>query len=141
MEIYVYWFLSAVLLVGLEMATGTFYLLMLAVAMAAGGFVALMGASIVWQLSLCTMTIIAGSIVLQRWKSAQVKEISSASLDIGQPVHVIKWSDNGLARVFYRGAEWDAALESPDTPRDGTLFIASVRGSSLVLTNSKSKQQ
>lgn len=137
MEIYIYWFLLALILVGLEMATGTFYLLVVAIAMAVGGLAALLGASVVWQLLLGALTGIAGTFILRRWKSTQAKEVNSASLDIGQPVKVIKWNDNGTARVFYRGAEWDAETESADTPRDTTLYIMAVHGSGLVLTQHK----
>jgi membrane protein implicated in regulation of membrane protease activity len=137
MEIYIYWFLLALVLLGLEMVTGTFYLLMVAVAMAVGGLTALLGAGMAWQLLLCAITVIAGTIILRRWKSSQATEAPNASLDIGLPVKVIKWNDNGSARVFYRGAEWDAELESADTPHEGTLYIKAVQGSSLVLTHRK----
>lgn len=141
MEIYMYWFLLALVLVGLEMATGTFYLLVLAIAMSVGGLMALLGANMVWQLLLSAVTGVVGTIILRRWKGAQPSEVPSASLDIGQPVKVIKWNDDGSARVFYRGAEWDAELESADTPHDATLYIAAVRGSALVLTQRKQQQQ
>jgi membrane protein implicated in regulation of membrane protease activity len=141
MAIYIYWFLLALILLGLEMVTGTFYLLMVAIAMAVGGLVALLGMSLVWQLLLCAVTVVAGTIILRRWKSTQVRDAGSSNLDIGQPVRVIKWHDNGTARVFYRGAEWDAEPESADTPHDATLYIAAVRGSGLVMTHRKSQQQ
>ncbi len=137
MEIYIYWFLLALVLLGLEMVTGTFYLLVLAIALAVGGLTALLTAGIAWQLMLSAATGIAGTIILRRWKSAQASEASNASLDVGQPVKVLKWNDDGTARVNYRGAEWDAELESADIPHDATLYIAAVHGSSLVLTRRK----
>lgn len=137
MEIYIYWFLLALVLVGLEMVTGTFYLLVVAIAMAVGGVAALLGMGMVWQLVLSAVTGIAGTIMLRRWKSTQSSDTSNASLDIGLPVKVVKWNEDGTARVFYRGAEWDAELESADTPHEGTLYIAEVRGSALVLTHRK----
>ncbi len=137
MEHYIYWFLLALVLLGLEMVTGTFYLLMVAVAMAVAGLAAVLGASMVWQLTLCAVAVIAGTIVLRRWKGTRPSESASASFDVGQPVKVLRWNDDGSARVFYRGAEWDAELESPDTARDGTLYIATVRGSTLILTPRK----
>lgn len=140
MEIYIYWFVLALVLLGLEMMTGTFYLLMVAIAMAVGGLAALLGADVTWQLTLSALMVVAGTIILRRWKSAHTGETSNASLDIGQAVRVIKWNDNGSIRVFYRGAEWDAEPESADTPRDETLYIAAVRGSGLVLTHHKSQQ-
>ena len=141
MALYVYWFLLALILLGLEMLTGTFYLLVVAIAMAVGGLAALLGISLVWQLVLGAATGIAGTIMLRRWKSTQASAVPNVSLDAGQPVKVLKWNDNGTARVFYRGAEWDAEPESADTPRDATLYIAAVRGSGLVLTHRKSQQQ
>jgi membrane protein implicated in regulation of membrane protease activity len=141
MEIYIYWFLLALILLGLEMVTGTFYMLVVAIAMAVGGLAALLGMSIAWQLVLCATMVVAGTIMLRRWKGTQVKETGSSNLDIGQPVRVIKWHDNGSARVFYRGAEWDAELESADTPHDETLYIKAVQGSGLILTHHKSQQQ
>lgn len=139
MENYIYWFVLALVLVGLEMATGTFYLLVLSIAMAVGGVSALLGGGMVWQLLLGSVTGIAGTIILRRWRGSVVGEIPNASLDIGQPVRVIKWNDNGSARVSYRGAEWDAETDSVETPHEGTLYIASVRGSTLVLTHRKSQ--
>lgn len=140
MEIYIYWFLLALALLGLEMATGTFYLLVVSIAMAVGGFAALLGVSLAWQLTLCALAVIAGTIILRRRKNVRVNEMGGASLDVGQPVQAVTWQENGSVRVFYRGAEWDAELESADMPRDGTLYIKAVRGSSLVLTHRKPQQ-
>ncbi len=140
MEIYIYWFLLALVLLGLEMVTGTFYLLVVSIAMAVAGFVAYRGGSFIWQLMLCALTVIAGVFVLRYWKSGQVRHPASASLDIGQSVQVLKWYHNGSARVFYRGAEWDAQLESTEMPREAQLYITAIRGSILILTNRKPQQ-
>jgi len=141
MALYIYWFLLALILLGLEMLTGTFYLLVVAIAMAVGGLAALLGTSLAWQLTLGAVTGVAGTIILRRWKSSQASAAPSVNLDAGQPVKVLKWNDDGTARVFYRGAEWDAAPEAMDTPHETTLYIAAVRGSGLVLTHRKSQQQ
>ncbi len=137
MENYSYWLLLALVLLGLEMATGTFYLLMLSIAMAAGGVAAMLALSVVWQLIFCAFAVMSGTLVLRRWKKGQVDEVAGASLDVGQPVQVLMWHENGSARVMYRGAEWDAEPESADMPRDGTFYIKAVRGSSLILTHRK----
>ncbi|MFA6972429.1 MAG: NfeD family protein [Gallionella sp.] len=137
MEIYSYWFLLALLLLGLEMATGTFYLLMLSIAMVVGGLAAMLALSMIWQLSLCALAVILGAIILRRWKKGLVNEVAGTSLDVGHPVQVLTWHENGSVRVLYRGAEWDAEPESADMPRDGTFYIKAVRGSSLVLTHLK----
>ncbi len=137
MESYIYWFVSALVLVGLEMVTGTFYLMVVAIGMSVGGFAAWLDASMTWQLSLCALTVLAGTFILRRWKNTQpVSNINAVNnLDVGQPVKVLKWNENGSARVVYRGAEWDAELAAAETTRDATLYIESVRGSCLVLTH------
>ncbi|MEI7843898.1 MAG: NfeD family protein [Gallionellaceae bacterium] len=135
MENYIYWFLLALILLGVEMVTGTFYLLVLAIAAGIGGLVAWMGVGTAWQLALSAAGAIAGIALLRKWKSAQLKEDASDSMDIGQPVKVLSWREDGSARVLYRGAEWDAQLESADMPREGVLYIAAMHGSGLVLTH------
>ncbi len=135
MAIYSYWFLLALVLLALEMATGTFYLLMLSVAMVVGGTAALFAANLAWQLMSCSLTVVAGMLLLRRWKSTQIN--SNTSLDTGQPVQMLTWHENGTARVLYRGAEWDAEPESADMPHEGNFYIKQMRGSSLILTHHK----
>jgi membrane protein implicated in regulation of membrane protease activity len=137
METYIYWFLLALILLGLEMATGTFYLLALAIAMAVGGISALLTLSLVWQLLLCALTMIICTQILRRWKASRINESENTSFDIGQPVKIVSWHENATARVLYRGAEWDAELDAADVPRDGVFIIKAVHGATLVLTQRK----
>ena len=137
MAIYVYWFLLALILVGLEMATGTFYLLVVAIAMAIGGTAALLGLGFTLQLALAALAGVAGIVLLRRWKGGSSTDAASQSLDTGQPVKVLTWRDDGTARVFYRGAEWDAELEDDSIPHEGVFYIKAIRGSVLILTNRK----
>lgn len=134
---YIYWFLLALILLGLEMATGTFYLLALAIAMALGGVAALLTDSLVSQFVLCALAMFSGALILRRWKAMRRNDSESTSLDIGQAVQILTWHENGSARVLYRGAEWDAELEAAGMPRDGVFFIKAVHGSTLVLTHRK----
>jgi len=141
MENYSYWFLLALLLLGLEMATATFYLLVLSVAMAMAGLAALLTVNMTGQLLLCALGVIAGNVVLRRWKKTQIPQ--DVSLDVGQPVQILSWHDNGTARVMYRGAGWDARLdgqgeqESADLPQDCVFYIKAIHGSCLILTHHK----
>ncbi|MDD5328624.1 MAG: NfeD family protein [Sulfuricella sp.] len=134
---YVYWFLLALGLLALEMATGTFYLLMLSIALSLGGIAALLGLGVPAQLILSAVAGVAGIAILRRSKGARPARPDSQSLDIGQPVQVVAWRENGSARVNYRGAEWDAELASADTPREGPLYIKAMRSSMLILTHRK----
>jgi membrane protein implicated in regulation of membrane protease activity len=155
MATYVHWFLWALCLMALEMATGTFYLLVLGVAMGVGGIAALLGLALPLQFTLAAVAGIVGTVLLRHIKSAQPNETPDQSLDIGQPVQVVSWREDGTARVFYRGAEWDAEPEpksdsdsdsesdsesdsnSAETPRGITLYIKALRGSTLILTHRK----
>lgn len=134
---YIYWFLLTLILVGMEMATGTFYILIVAIAMAIGGAAALLGLAFAAQLTLAALAGITGIVLLQRWKSGHVSDVTSQSLDIGEPVKILTWHDDGTARVFYRGAEWNAELEAKDDGQEGVFYIKYIRGSVLVLTHQK----
>jgi len=137
MAIYVYWFVLALILVGLEMATGTFYLLVVSIALAIGGAAAYFGLGITAQFALASLAGVAGIVLLRRWKDGRAVDKESQSLDAGQPVKLLNWHDDRTARVFYRGTEWDAELESNDTVKEGSFYIKDIRGSILILTNRK----
>lgn len=137
MAIYVYWFFVALILAGLEMVTGTFYLLVVAIAMVVGGAAALFGFLFVTQFALAALAGLLGLALLQRWKNRQGAPETLNNLDIGQPVKVLTLGDDGSARVFYRGAEWDAELADNASSHEGVFYIKTIRGSVLVLTHRK----
>ena len=134
---YVYWFLLALGLVMLELVTGTFYMLVLALALAIGGFAALFGLSEPMQYSVSAIAGVIGTLVLQYLRRARARPASAQSLDVGQPVQRVTWHKNGHARVIYRGTEWDAEPESADVPQDGPFYIQALRGSTLIITHRK----
>ena len=137
MAVYVYWFILALGLMALEMATGTFYLLVLGIALGIGGMAALFGLSLAMQFTLSAVGGIAGTVILRRVRRGMVSNAPNQSLDIGQPVQSVTWREDGTARAVYRGAEWDAAAESADMPHTGPLYIKAMRGSTLILTDRK----
>lgn len=138
MEAYIYWFVLGLILLGAELATGTFYMLVLAAALAAGGLAALMGFVLPLQFVIAAIVGLVGTLVLRRSRAAgQGGPAKDQSLDIGQGVKVLEWRDDGTARVHYRGSEWDAEPESADAPREGPFYIREVRGSKLILTHRK----
>jgi len=132
MEHYVYWLSIAAGLLIVEMATGTFYMLMLSLAFGAGGAAAFAGLNMPLQMLLGALVGVVGIFVLRRVKTS-TQDVQS--LDIGQTVNVVAWHEDGTARVRYRGADWDAKLESSDLPRTGTLYIKEIQGSKLILTH------
>lgn len=136
---YIIWFLLGLAMLAAEMATGTFYILVLGIALGAGGIAALLGLALPLQITLSAVVGIVGTIILRRSKITRPESAQEQNLDIGQAVRVMHMREDGTLRVAYRGAEWDAELASADTPRDQPLFIQAMRGSTLVLTHHKSQ--
>src|SRR5689334_10058151 len=113
----------AAVLVGVELATGTFYLLAVGAAFAIGGFVAWAGLEAWIQFAVAAGLSIVGVTLAHRWRQSRAQPPPMPGLDVGQTVRVIEWRDNGTARVQYRGSQWDAELASADTPREDTMVI------------------
>ena len=132
------WFgLAAAALIG-EVASGTFYLLLVALGLAAGGIAAWLAADFEWQLVACAVVALLGLLVLRRTGVLKKREIDAGrnadvNMDIGQTVEVEAWSEAGLARVWYRGAHWQAELAAGQPRAAGSHVIAEVRGTRLVL--------
>jgi membrane protein implicated in regulation of membrane protease activity len=134
MTIHYLWFIAAAILVGVEMMTGTFYLLVLAAATLFGGVLAYVGLDFWWQIGGTAVFAVVGTYALYEWKKKNATQPKlSPNLDVGQRVRVNEWRDDGSARVSYRGAQWDAVLESEVTPRRDQMVIVATRGSQLVL--------
>lgn len=130
--------LAALALIG-ELATGTFYLLLVALGLAAGGIAAWLLAGLQWQLVACGVVLLLGLLALRKTRVLKKREVNAASnadvnLDIGQTVNVEAWAENGTARVWYRGAHWQAELAAGQTAHGGEHIITELRGTRLVLT-------
>jgi membrane protein implicated in regulation of membrane protease activity len=131
------WWLLAGASVVLELLTGTFYLLMLAIGLMAAAVAAHIGVSQTWQL--VTAAVIGGGAVLAWHLLRGKREPGSASgnrdvnLDVGETLQVPAWGPDGTATVKYRGANWQVALAagSPDAP--GLYRVREVVGSRLVV--------
>jgi membrane protein implicated in regulation of membrane protease activity len=134
------WLAMAGVLVILELFTGTFYLLMVAIGLGVGGAAALLGAGTELQMVLAAIVGVAATILLRRSRLGMPERGEPArdpnvNIDIGQHVAVPAW-DDGTARVMYRGALWDVELAPHAKPQAGNFKIVEVRGSRLVLSNS-----
>jgi membrane protein implicated in regulation of membrane protease activity len=132
------WWIGAGVLVAVELATGTFYLLMLALGCAAAALTAHAGMSVTAQV-VCAALVGGGATAL--WhrsrlrapKSAPAESNPDVNLDIGQTVHVATWAEDGTARVHYRGAGWSVRLAQPGEHAPGEYQIVAVHGTELRL--------
>jgi membrane protein implicated in regulation of membrane protease activity len=135
------WILWAGVLIGAELFTGTFYLLMLAFGLAAGGIAAYAGLMLEWQLIAAATVGIAATAVLRcsrfgRMRTTPAARDPNVSMDIGQAIEVDAWHEAGnaySARVRYRGALWDVDLEAGAQPLAGQFVIREIRGSRLIV--------
>jgi membrane protein implicated in regulation of membrane protease activity len=132
------WWVAAGVLVAVELATGTFYLLMVALGAAAAALAAHAGVSLSMQLVLAAV-IGGGATAAWHLKRSREPKAETAErnpdvvLDIGQRVRVDAWASDGSARIQYRGAGWSARFAGPGTPQPGEYVIVSVQGSQLLL--------
>ena len=149
------WLLLGGGLVLAELFTGTFYLLMIAIGMAAGALTAWLGAALEWQFVVAAIVSVAGTIVVRRSQFGKREKVDSAkdrnvNLDIGQPINIEKWAQENTggdaasvgfytARVKYRGALWDVELAPGETAHSGQFFIQEIRGSRLIVAGHSNK--
>ncbi len=140
------WLVLAGLAVGVELFTGTFYLLMIAIGLAAGGGVALLGGAPEWQLLVAAAIGFAATGLLRRSRFGKMNKEKAARdpnviLDIGQSVRVDQWTEldgTPTSRVRYRGAEWDVELAPGNAAQSGQFIIREVRGSRLIVAHAVS---
>ncbi|HEY9279683.1 MAG TPA: NfeD family protein [Eoetvoesiella sp.] len=132
-----FWFGVAALFLLLEMATGTFYLLLVALGFVAAGMAAYADLSLVWQIISGLVVSLIGLMVLhhQRRSKGHVPTQSNPDVvqDIGQSVMVEAWDENGQVRVFYRGAHWSARMDGDQPAQPGEHYIQAVQGLTLIL--------
>lgn len=136
MSAYVAWFVLGFVLLIAELLTGTFFLLVLAVAAGVAALTALAGGSIALQLVVAAGIGLAGSLWLRRARAGRAGNATPdamQNLDVGQPVRVDHWTAGRTARASYRGAEWDVELVAGEEPRPGDYVIREIHGSRLVV--------
>ena len=135
------WWLLAGSAVAIELMTGTFYLLMMALGLAAAALATHMGAGTAVQIIVAA--VVGGGSVLV-WRSIKKKQPATlpasvnadVNLDIGGTVQVDSWLGDGTATVSYRGASWSVAHRNPQataTHSAGAHRIVEVIGSRLIV--------
>lgn len=132
------WWLLAGALVAAELATGTFYLLMVALGAAAGALAAHAGLSATAQVAIAAV-LSAGATALWHLRRARAPRSAPAeanrdvNLDVGQRLQVPAWQADGSARVSYRGAMWSVRFGGSGAPAAGEHVIVAVQGSELLV--------
>ena len=131
-----WWWLAAGVLVAIEVSSGTFYLLMLALGCAAGALAAHAGLGSAGQMATAAL-LGGGATVAWHLTRARMPPAAPAAsnrdvnIDIGETVHVAAWGADGQARVHYRGTTWTVRHAGKSAPTAGEHTIVAVHGNHL----------
>jgi membrane protein implicated in regulation of membrane protease activity len=132
------WWLAAGLAVAAELASGTFYLLMIALGLGCGALAAHLGLNGAGQVA-SAAAVGAGATALWHWRrysqprSLPARENRDVNLDIGDAVAVAAWAADRTARVQHRGTDWTARLQPGFAAQPGPHKVVAVEGNWLVL--------
>lgn len=130
------WAILGLALVIVELLTGTFYLLMLAIAAFGAALAAWLGQGFGVQAMVAAAIAAAGCYGVHVYRAKNMKE-QMPPIDAGQPASFESWVDPGarLARVHYRGASWDALVDGEEAVDAGAmLYVVTTHGNTLKVT-------
>jgi membrane protein implicated in regulation of membrane protease activity len=132
-DVYVYWIVAGIVLVIVELLTGTFYLLVLGVAAAGGAALAYLGLPFGAQAGVATAIAVIGAFLVNRYRARTGPGTGhSNDIDVGHRVTLDSWvnESEGLARVRYRATLWDAKV-SGERRTGSSFYIRAINGSTL----------
>lgn len=133
-----WWWLLAGALVTMELLSGTFYLLMLAMGAAVAAIAAHLGMPLVVQMVVASVAGLVSVAVWHQFKKRRPGDPSaraqrSVNLDVGEIIQVDVWLPDGSAQVKYRGAQWRVVQRPGNAPVPGAYRVAELVGSSLLV--------
>ncbi len=135
----VVWAVAGLVLVIVELLTGTFYLLVLGIAAFGAALAAWLGLQFSAQSVVAALIGAIGCYAVHLYRARNRAE-QMAPIDAGMPASFESWLDAGarLARVRYRGASWDARVEGGDALEPGsTVYVLAADGNTLRVTKNR----
>ncbi len=132
------WFIAFCIILGLEMVFSTVYLLALAAGALSAALSCLIGHNTTAHITVAAFITVLGAIGVYLGKKRQTKKQAANKTqypDEGREITVAKVVD-GVARVTYRGASWDAVCEEEEL-KAGIWKIKRVDGTRLILESTK----
>ncbi|MEI7970268.1 MAG: NfeD family protein [Betaproteobacteria bacterium] len=131
------WFVAGMILIILELLSGTFYLLILGAGAFSGALVAVAGGPFLIQALAAAAAGVGGFLLVRRRRRSLQGGPAPAAIDAGQTAIFEAWvnADHRIARVRYRGATWEADVAGQGEPAAGTLVtVTAVDGVRLRVT-------
>lgn len=136
MDPYVVWMLIGIVLIIVELTTGTLYLLFLGVSALAAALAGYLGYGFGAQVG-AFAAVAAVTLAWVQWRRRSRADAAGlGSLEIGHSVQFESWVDpaQGTARVRYRGTLWNAVITGQCRGHRGEiLYIKAVDGGTLTL--------
>jgi membrane protein implicated in regulation of membrane protease activity len=131
------WWIASGVLLAAELATGTFYLLMIAAGAAAAGLAQALGLALAAQLVIGACVALVAIVILRRSRFGKragrnANRNPDVNLDIGAVLQIDTWQA-GHARVQYRGAPWDVDLAPGESESAQWYQVSEVQGSRLIV--------
>ena len=133
------WWLLAGIAVAVELATGTFYLLMISIGLIAAAIAAHLGVPMTAQIITAAL-VGGGAVVLWHWKASkkprglQANANPDVHIDIGGLVTVTSWQADGTTNVNYRGSNWTAVMADKSAVQvAGQFRIKEMSGNRLMI--------
>jgi membrane protein implicated in regulation of membrane protease activity len=138
------WLLAGLLLVVVELMTGTFYLLILGIAAGIGSLVAFLGLPLWIQAVVAAIAAVIGAGLVHRYhRAANATSPKDIDNDVGQTVTIESWisEPQRLARVRYRGTTWDAEVVGSDAiALNAHLYVVATEGSRLKVSSTRTRR-
>ena len=132
-----YWLIAAVILVVLEMFVGTFYLLVIAAALASVGLTEwLFATGMEFNLALLGVLCLGGIFLARRYQKRRASDHVQINLplDINQAVKIEQHLHDNVYQVHYRGTVWQAQLQDTQNINIGqTAYISARQGNVLLI--------
>ena len=140
---YLLWLVAGLILIIVEVMSGSFYLLVLGLAAFAGALASFFAAGAILQVLFAGLVAVVGLVAVNRWHVTRREHAEpDRSLDLGQMVTLESWVDKSarLVRVKYRGTSWNAHLIGDTTVQvNDVLYICGNQGSNLQVSRSSNK--
>ncbi len=133
MEPHIIWLILGFALLIIEMATGTFYLLVLGVACFGAAGAAVFGLNFPIQILIAALVSGIGAYLVHAYRGVNTAN-KMPSIDAGMPARFENWTDQatGRARVHYRDASWEARVAGGADLQPGTtVYVQSSEGNTL----------
>jgi membrane protein implicated in regulation of membrane protease activity len=132
------WWVATGAVIIAELMTGTFYLLMISLGLAAAALAAYAGTAMSAQIIVAA---VVGGGATAAWHFLKTKQPGTApaqanrdvNLDIGETLHINAWNADGSAQVKYRGAQWNVAAAPGVVHTAGSYRVKEVLGSRLIV--------